>query len=310
MPIEDVLTTRTALQGFIPPKIATNLVTQAVKGVDFLSQLNVRQMDGPVEQTTYLNGVIASDWVGVDADAKPVGKIGSINTVMYSEEVAVIVAISDNTINDVDGDIVGALEIEAADGIGDKIATTLLYGGMPGYTKPNSLPLGLVPAAIAAGNVIQYGSVPNADIADYISGVYGLVEGDGFDVSNVAIDRSLKATLRNARDKQGNFLYQQSMQAGTPSVLYGIDGVNVSTRQWDPTKALLLAFDKNQVDVAVWTKMAYKVSTDGTLVLPDGSIFSALQRDSTLIRLNIRIGYRYKLAVGTKFPAAILTSAA
>lgn len=313
MALEDVMTSRTALQGFIPVPVATKLIVEATTGESFLSQLDVRKMTGSVEKEVTLDGVISAGWVGVDAGEKPVGKIGSIERTLRAEEVAVILAISDNTLRDTNGDVVEAIKREGGKGIRYTVEKTLLYGGYTDYVKPAAFQDGIVKAAIAAGNVLQRGSIAGGDIADEVSGTMSLVEADGFTVTNFAVDGTLKGVLRNARDGQGGFLYQQSMLEGTPDRLYGVRTPTIDSEVWNGSKALLLAFDKRRIDVGIWTTMEFKVSTDGTLVLPDGSIFSAFQRDSTLIRINMRMGYaiRDKVVGGvTKYPAAVLTPAA
>lgn len=49
----------------------------------------------------------------------------------------------------------------------------------------------------------------------------GLVEADGFDVTGFAAEIALKSSFRGLRDKNDGLIFAPSLQAGTPSTLYG-----------------------------------------------------------------------------------------
>lgn len=301
-------TTRSALSGLIPAPVA-KLIIDDMQKISFVSQgIGLERMTGSTESNVFLDSAMEPEWVDEDFGEKTTSSLSTRGATLKAEELATILIISDNTLRDVNGDIVAAIRRLAPAAFMKKMDKTVLFGGMTGVNKPTTFPDGLVKQAIARGSVYQRGT--GLDLADDVSNTMALVELDDYDVNIMATGNFLKASLRGLRDADGNLLYLPNLQGNDTARLYGEPLLYVNNGSWDRTKAEMLMGDKDQVRVAVWDSIAYKISQDATVVDEDGVPFSAFQRDATFVRITMRLGWQVYPRDGNVFPFAVMTPAA
>ena len=297
-------TTRSALSGLIPTAVA-KLIIDDMQKISFVAQgLGLERMTGSSENSVFLDSAIEPEWVDEDFGEKPTSSISSRSTPLKAEELATILIISDNTLRDVNGDIVAAIRKLAPAAFMKKMDKTVLYGGMSGVAKPASFPDGLVKTAIARGNTIVRGT--GMDLAEDVSDAMALVEDDDYIVNIMATGGHLKADLRGLRDADGRLLYLPNLQNSNTGNLYGEQLLYVNNGAWDKTKAQLLLGDRDQARVAVWDSMTYKISQDATVVDEDGVPFSAFQRDATFVRITMRLGWQVYPRDNSVFPFSVI----
>jgi HK97 family phage major capsid protein len=233
--------------------------------------------------------------------------------VITAEEIAVIVPIPQNVLDDSSYDIWGNVRDKAVEAFGLLIDNAAIFNS----GAPASWPAGIVSGATTAGNNLVLAAL--GDLADDIGGPSGLmskVEGDGYDVNGFYGALSMKASLRGVRDANGGLIFQPSMTSGTPSSLYGQpimyarNGVTLGTN-------LLIGGDWKQAVYSIRQDMTVKLLTEGVITNSAGEIqFNLGQQDMVALRLTMRLGWqlpnpvnRINGTAGTRYPFAVLTSA-
>jgi len=196
------------------------------------------------------------------------------NKYIDAEELAVIVVVPENVLDDADYDIWTEVRPKLLEAFGVAFDAAVYYG----TNAPASWPDAIVPAAIAAGNFVQLGSL--GDLYDDIMGVGGViaqVEEDGFMVNGHVAAMSMRGRLRGLRDTVGNpifkSLYKEGVQGATR---YELDGEQVlfpRNGSIDPAQSLLISGDWNQLVYAMRRDITWKILTEAVIQDPsDGSI--------------------------------------
>lgn len=136
--------------------------------------------------------------------------------VIYAEEIAVIVPISEAVLDDANYDIWGEVRPRLIEAFGQKIDGAILFGD----EKPATWREDVVATAISAGSVVTLGS----DLYDSIlgeNGVIAKVEASSYFVNGHMADITMRAKLRGLKDTTGQPVFKSDMQTGTT---YTLDG--------------------------------------------------------------------------------------
>lgn len=241
------------------------------------------------------------------------------NKYIYAEELACIVPIPENVLDDSDYDIWGELRPQIVTAIGAKIDSALLFG-TSNVDVPVNWPDGVL-IGMPASHLIGLGDI--GDLYDDIFGIGGViaqVEEDGFLVNGHVAALSLRARLRALRDgATGLPLFVQSMQQATQ---YALDGNPVQfpkNGSFDPTQALLISGDWDQLVYSIRKDITYKVLTEGVITdtsSPRQIIHNLGQDDMIALRVTFRMGWqlpnplnRINADAATRYPFAALAPA-
>ncbi|MDT8901162.1 phage major capsid protein [Anaeroselena agilis] len=211
------------------------------------------------------------------------------NVSITAEEIACIVPIPEAVLDDADYDIWGEVKPRIVEAFGALFDAAVMFG----TNKPASWPNGIVTQAIAAGHTVTIGT--GDDIADDIGGdggVMSLIEADGFSVNGFAAASTVKAKLRGLRASTGELIFQPSLQAGTPSTLYGSPIVYDENGAWNDAVALMVAGDFRQALYAIRQDMTYKILDQAVITDADGVIqYNLAQQDMVALRCVMRLGW-------------------
>ena len=118
--------------------------------------------------------------------------------VIYAEEIAVIVPISEAVLDDADYDIWGEVRPRLVEAFGQKIDGAILFG----IDKPATWRKDVVSTAVDAGACVKLGT----DLYDSIlgeDGVIAKVEESGYFVNGHMADITMRAKLRGLKDTTG-----------------------------------------------------------------------------------------------------------
>jgi HK97 family phage major capsid protein len=151
-------------------------------------------------------------------------------------------------------------------------------------------------------------------------GVFSYVEEDGYFVNGNLAALSMRAKLRGLRSSTtGELLFSQNMQAATP---YALDGQPLEFPRngaMDPSQALLVAGDFNQLVYAIRKDITYKVLTEGVITdnaNPRKILHNLAQDDMIALRVTFRMAWqlpnpinRVNTTEATRFPFAALVPA-
>jgi HK97 family phage major capsid protein len=147
-------------------------------------------------------------WVtGASLDARDIGMKQTTslqwdNVYLNAEEMAVIVPIAKNLLDDMDYDFWTQVKPKVTEAFGMALDEAIFFG----VNAPTTFPSSIVAAANAAGNLVLAGA-STVDYLDDVNNAMALVEADGFDVSGFWARRQVRAKLRGLRDTTKGLLY-------------------------------------------------------------------------------------------------------
>lgn len=235
------------------------------------------------------------------------------NVYLNVEELDAIVPVPRNVFDDTDFDLWAEIKPDLEEAIGRALDAAVFFGA----NKPSSWPAAIVPAAVAAGNVVARGTNNAAAgaIAGDVDDLIATVEADGFDVSGYAANRTIKGRLRKARDTTGQKLLDVSLNEieGSP-VAYPMRGL------W-PTgtdAAELIAGDFSQGIIGTRQDLEYEVWNQAVIQDNDGAIvYNLPQQKMIALAVTARFAFAVPNPINrdntdgtTRYPFGVLRSPA
>jgi len=145
-------------------------------------------------------------WItGATLDARDIGlkqttNLAWDNVYLNAEELAVLVPISNNLIEDMDYDFWTEVKPKVTEAFAVALDDAIFFG----TNAPTTWPTAIVPATATAGNQFQIAAAP--DFLNDVSLGMCAVEADGFDVTGFWARRQVKASLRKLRTTTNAFL--------------------------------------------------------------------------------------------------------
>jgi len=200
------------------------------------------------------------------------------NKYINAAELAVIIPIKENLLNDADVDLWAEIRPRVVEAFAKKIDNAMFFG----VDKPTDWRAGLVPSVISAGAEVE--ETENGLYSD-INDVMTKVEESGYDVNAILGGVGLKGKFRMMTDKNGQPL--NTTEIGSIRREFMDNGV------WDKTKSTLIAGDFSQAVYAIRQDVTYKVLTEAVIQDPsDGSIlYNLAQDDMVALRVTMRLGW-------------------
>lgn len=261
----------------------------------------------------------ASFVTGEDVDSttnrKPVTSAEWDNRTIEAEEIAGIVIIPENVLDDAapDFDLWAELRPLIAEAVGVTLDGAVFFG----TNAPASWPDGLVPAAIAAGNVYAEGT-SGVDLAEDINQTIALVETDGYDATAAYARRTLRSRVRGLRDDNGQPIIQPPTAGASVPSLYGADFFYVTNGAWDNDEATVLVGDPSYAVLGLRQDITYKFLDQASVTVTIGgtpTLISLAERDLLALRFKMRVGFQtaeHLTRDGGEdaYPFAVLTPAA
>ena len=217
-------------------------------------------------------------------------------------ELAVIVPIKENVLNDASIDIWSEVRPRIVEAFAKKIDNAMFFG----VDKPSDWRAGLVPSVISAG----------AEVNETANGLYSdindamvKVEESGYNVNGILGGVGLKGKFRMMLDTTGQPL--NTTEIGSVRREFMDNGV------WDKTKSTLVVGDFSQAVYAIRQDVTYKILDQAVIQDPtDGSIlYNLAQDDMVALRVVMRLGWEIPNPVNAlnetdaRFPFASLKPA-
>lgn len=176
----DNLVTRADVAAVIPPESADSIITATAEQSIALSLFRRVNMGTATNALAVIDALPDAFWVNGDTGLKQTTDFKLKDVVLTAEEMAVVVVTPDAVLADSSVDLWAQIRPELASKFGRKLDLATIAG----VDRPASYAQALIPAAD-------------------LGAAFSLVEADGFDVTGVAANRSLRALLRGARDASG-----------------------------------------------------------------------------------------------------------
>ena len=311
---------RSGAEALIPEDVASEIFKQVSEGSAIMRTAR-KLPNGSRKQKRLpvLSGLVSAGFVTgeVTQDAptdgrKPTSRQLWVNKFIDYEEIAVIVPIPENVLDDAEFDIWGEVRPEIVAAFGQVFDAAVLYG----TNAPATWPTDVVSGATTAGHLVTEGSV-GADLYDDIfatGGVLDLVEEDGFEVTGHIGALKLRSKLRGLRDTQERPLFLQSVQQPGQFVLDGADIFFPRNGAVDAAESLLISGDWTKLVWSLRTDITYKLLTEAVIQDTDGSIlYNLAQQDMVALRSVMRLGWqvpnpvnRVNVNAATRYPFAVL----
>lgn len=315
MPIID----RTGAEALMPEEASREIIQGAVEQSAVLSLgTKLPNMARQQRRLPVLSSLPTAYFLNAESDPSDTAKkkltnMAWANKYINAEEIAVIVPIPENVLDDSDYDIWGEVKPRINEAIGVVIDQAIFYG----IGAPAIWPQALVPAATAAGNVLALGT--NGDLYDDIlgeGGILGLIEEDGFMPTGHVAAMTMRAKLRGLRTQDGVPIFTRSMQDKSRYELDGEPILFPRNGAVDATESLLISGEWRQLVYAIRKDITTKLLTEAVIQDPaDGSIvYNLAQQDMVALRVVMRLGWqvpnpinRLQQVEAQRYPFAVLT---
>ena len=233
-----------------------------------------------------------------DNGRKNISKLAWDKKFINIAELAVIVPIKENVLNDSSIDIWAEVKPRIEEAFAKKIDNAMFFG----VDKPTDWRAGLVPSVIAVGKEVDETGHLYSDINDVMTEV----EESGYEVNGLIGGVGLKGKFRMMTDTTGQPL--NTTEIGSVRREFMDNGV------WDKTASTLIAGDFSQAVYQIRQDITYKVLDQAVIQDPsDGSImYNLAQEDMVALRVVMRLGWEIPNPVNaedesdTRFPFASL----
>jgi len=237
--------------------------------------LNVWPMNHKVENVSTITEDAEAYFV-TEALKKTKSKIEFGNFKMELQEIATIIPFTEDWVKFANANTTTLLENAIV-----KAITKLVDQSYLGYVAgpwENT-----ISESIPAANIIVYGT--GEDLLVDLSNAMGKVEDAEYEPNGWAAPISLKALLRNLRDMEGQLIFQPG-NATNPSTLYGLP-IRFSGNMIDtgsPAGKEIIVGDWSRAYKGNDQAITFKMLTEATITLNDGTLLNLAERDMVAIR--------------------------
>lgn len=192
-------------------------------------------------------------------------------------ELAVIVPIKENVLNDASIDIWAEVKPRVVEAFGKKIDNAIFNG----TDKPADWRAGLIPSIVTAGAEVTEGDNLYSDINDVMT----KVEESGYNVTGLLGGVGLKGKFRMLTDTTGQPIKGTEIDSLPKAFL--------DNGAWDKTKSILIAGDFSQAVYAIRQDVTYKVLTEAVIQDPSSGdiLYNLAQDDMVALRVVMRLGW-------------------
>lgn len=239
-------------------------------------------------------------WVDADTDngRKQLTKQAWANKFITAEELAVIVPIKEDVLDDADYDIWADVKPRVAEAIGKAVDNAVLTG----VNRPSGFRADLLSSIEDAGATVKQTSTQTLYSA--INDAMVKVEESGYNVTALMGGVDVKGKFRMMLDTTGQPI------AGTE--IGNLPRYFVETGAWDKTKAGIVVGDFSQAVYAIRQDITYKILDQAVIQDPTSGeiLYNLAQEDMVALRVVFRMGWEIPNPVNalndgeTRFPFA------
>lgn len=307
---------RTDMGSLIPEEVSNQMLTNLrdrMKGSAARALFTSIPVSRGQVRLPVLSALPIAYWVTGSTGLKQTTEVNWANKFLNVEELAVIVPVAENDIDDTATPIWSQVQPLCEEAAARLIDATVFFG----TNAPASFPTNVVAAAIAAGNFATRGtsaSTAGGIVGDQSAALTAL-ETDGFDPSGGVANRTLRGFARQARNSQGDRYAEIAITRDSVE----IDAVNYQfpMRGLWPTgvgAAEAIAFDPTEFVFGLRSDISWKLLDQAVIQDNTGAIvYNLAQQDMVAMRMTLRGGWQvsnninYDQAVeASRYPATVL----
>lgn len=240
-------------------------------------------------------------WVDADTDngRKKLTNMAWANKYITAEELAVIVPIKEDVLDDADYDIWADVKPRLVEAIGKAIDNAILTG----VNKPNGFRLDLLTSILNAGAVVTQGA--DQTLYSAINDAMVKVEESGYNPSGLIGGVDVKGKFRMMLDTTG--------QPITGTEIGNLPKFYVDNGAWDKNKAIMVVGDFSQAVYSIRQDITYKILDQAVIQDPTTGdiLYNLAQEDMVALRVVMRLGWEIPNPINalnpdeaTRFPFA------
>lgn len=300
--------TRTNVEALFEPDVLEEIVQGTVKqSVAMQLFKRLPNMSSDVLKMRVLDSLPISYWVneGTNNGRKGLTNLAWDKKYIVAEEIAVVLPIKENVLNDANIDIWSEVKPRIIEAFAKKFDQAVFSG----IDKPDGFRADLLTSITNAGSFVNQEA--DETLYSVIDKAMAKVEGSDYEPNGLVGGLSLKSKFRNMLDATGQPL--NTTEIGSLARYY------VNNGAWDKSKALMIVGDFSQAVYAIRQDVTYKVLTEGVIQDPaTGQILYNLgQDDMVALRCVMRIGWEIPNPINaeapdeaTRFPFAAIKESA
>ncbi|MBF6187996.1 phage major capsid protein [Nocardia farcinica] len=273
---------RSEVATLIEEAYAPTLLDAAQEAATSLSAFPTVPMGTKLTHLPVLATLPEADWVAESATdpsgVKPTSKVTWEDRTLVAEEIAVIIPVHENVLDDATTDVLGQLARSGGQAIGKKLDQAVLLG----IDKPASwVSPALLPAAVAAGQTksVVDGTANVDDIPGSVNQVAEMVATAGWAPDTMISSLALRYKVANLRDANGFPIFRDESFAGFRT-FFNRNGA------WDADSAVALVVDASRVRIGVRQDITVKLLTEATV-----NGINLAERDMVALRFKARYAY-------------------
>lgn len=286
------LVSRTDAGALIPEDVSNEIIQNAPDQSAAARLFRRATMSRAQQRMPVLSALPVAYFVNGDTGLKQTTQQAWANKFLNVEEIAAIVPIPENVVDDVDFDVWGEIRPRLEEAVYRTLDAAIFFG----TSAPGTWPTAVQAAAVAAGNTVNQGA--NAVAAGGVFGdlddLLGTVEDDGFDTTGWVADRKMRGLFRKARNTQGDRQDRDRVSADL-STFDGDDVVYAMRGLWGTGTGSAIAFtgDWDQFVLGIRKDISWKVLDQAVITDNTGAIIYNLpQQDMVALRVTFRAGWQ------------------
>ena len=285
MAVNNVITSDAENDPLIPTPVSAEIIKEIPQSSAIMTLARKRPMSTKSTRQPVLSVLPEAYFVDGDQGLKQTTSQDWKNVTLVAEEMAVIVVIPDNYIDDAQVPLWDEVRPEISAAFGRKLDLATMFG----IDKPVTWGPAIVPHAEAAGNVVTVGD--NEDLADDIAALGQLMAEKGVGLNGLAVAPGFGWRLVRLRDNDGGMIYSPPKEAPTGTI-YGMPSREITNGGWDPTQATLIGGDWSKAILGVRADIRFRMFTEGVISDADGKVIvNLMQQDSVALRAVARFGW-------------------
>lgn len=226
-----------------------------------------------------LDGLPMAYWVGsTNNGRKNLTEMAWANKYIVPEELAVIVPIKEDVLDDASIDIWAQVKPRLVEAIGKKIDQAILVG----VDKPAGFRADLLTSILNAGAYVAQGG---GTLYSAINDAMVKVEESGYNPTGIIGGVDVKGKFRMMLDTSGQPIKGTEIDE--------LPKAYIDNGAWDKTKAQMIVGDFSQAVYSIRQDITYKLLTEAVIQDPsDGTIkYNLAQEDMVALRVVMRLGW-------------------
>jgi HK97 family phage major capsid protein len=306
---------RSGAQALVPEVVSNIILSGLSSESAALTMFKKVQMPTNKTRLPILSALPTAYFVSGDTGLKQTTEVDWSNKYLEVEEIAAIVPISENVLEDIQFNVWDEVIPLVQQAIGRTLDAAVFFG----TNKPSAWPVSIVKGATEAGNKYKKGTKTAAEggvIGDF-SELLATLEGDGYDVNGVIANTLYKGLLRQARATTGESLLNFGEATQTEifgnTVMYPMRGL-WPTSGSEHAEAIVGDFTKGIIGLR--KDVTVKLLTEATLVDSSGTItYNLAQQDMVALRFTFRAAFQVANTItydrqteSERYPFAVMVS--